>query len=186
MESGYLARGIPCIEFAVGNKDAKNKIGADKLTAVDPGNIDIKLVNAKHFFRMARQKDHKGYIWVSRVLSTDCTSKECSSFSHVAKWCVNTTGKIDQKDYSKFMKDKPESTREDLLKQVPSEYHSIIEIFMKSNANIVAEHQEKWDHEIYLEDGKKTLFVRNYKPLLEQETSAIKKYINKQLGKGFI
>ena len=85
MESGCLARGVPCIEFAVGSRGAKNRIGTDKLTAVDPGDIDIKPVNAKHFFRMARKRDHEGYIWIPRVLSTDCTSKECSSSSHVAK-----------------------------------------------------------------------------------------------------
>ena len=62
MENGCLARGVPCIEFAVGSKGTKNRIEADKLTAVHPGDIDIKPVNAKHFFRMARQKDHKGYI----------------------------------------------------------------------------------------------------------------------------
>ena len=84
MESGCLARGVPCVEFAMGSK-AKNRIGTDKLTAVDPGDIDIKPVNAKHFFRMAQKRDYKGYIWIPRVLSTDCTSKECSSSSHVAK-----------------------------------------------------------------------------------------------------
>ena len=92
---------------------------------------------------MARKRDHEGYIWIPRVLSTDCTSKECSNSSHVAKWCVNTTGKVAEEDYSKFMKTKPEYTREDLLKRVPSEYHSIIEVFMKSNADIVAEHRPK-------------------------------------------
>ena len=51
MENGCLARGVPCVKFAIGSK-AKNKIGADKLIAVDPRDIDIntKLVNAKHFF----------------------------------------------------------------------------------------------------------------------------------------
>ena len=60
--------------------------------------IDIKPVNAKHFFQIAQKKDHKIYIWVPRVLNTDstdctdCTNKECTgSFSHVAKWCVNST-----------------------------------------------------------------------------------------------
>ena len=61
----------------------------------------------------------------------------------MAKWCANSTSKVAQKDYSKFMKTKPEYTKEDLLKQIPSEYHSIIKVFMKSNANIVAEHQAK-------------------------------------------
>ena len=83
MKSGCLAHGVPCVEFAIGSK-AKNRIGMDKLTAVDPRDIDIKPVNAKHFFQMARKKDHKGYIWILRVLSTDCTSKKCSSSSHVA------------------------------------------------------------------------------------------------------
>ena len=83
MESGCLARGVPCVEFAIGNK-AKNRIGTEKLSATN-SDIDIKPVNAKHFFRMARQKDYERYIWILRVLSTDCTSKECSSSSHVAK-----------------------------------------------------------------------------------------------------
>ena len=71
------------------------------------------------------------------------------------------------KDYSKFISAKLEYSRENLLKRVPPEYHSIIEIFMKSNADIVAEHKEKWDHKIHLKEGKKTPFVRNYKPLLD-------------------
>ena len=185
MKNGCLAHGIPCVEVAISSK-AKNRIGANKLTAMNPGDIDIKPVNAKHFFRMARQKDHKGYIGMPRVLSTDYTNKECKKSNHVAKWCVNTTSKVAKEDYSKFMENKPEYTRKDLLKRVPSEYHLIINVFMKSNANIVAEHRAKWDHEIHLKKGKKTLFVRNYKPLLDQETVAMKKYIDKHLGKGFI
>ena len=184
IESGCLARGVPCVEFAISSK-AKNRIRTDKLTAVDPGDIDIKPINAMHFFQIARKRDHKGYIWIPRVLSTDCTSKECNSSSHVAKWCVNTT-KVAEEDYGKFMKDKPEYTKEDLLKRVPSEYHSIIDVFMKANADIVAKHRADWDHEIHLEEGQKALFVRNYKPLSDQETAAMKKYIDEHLGKGFI
>ena len=73
MESGCLAHGVPCVEFAIGSK-AKNKIGTDKHTAID-SDVDTRLVNAKHFFQMARKRDHKGYVWIPRVLSTDCTSK---------------------------------------------------------------------------------------------------------------
>ena len=69
------------------------------------------------------------------------------------------------KDYTKFMSAKLEYTKEDLLKQMPLEYHLIIEIFMKSNADIVAEHKKKWDHKIHLKKGKKELFIRNYKLL---------------------
>ena len=38
---------------------------------------------------------------------------------------------------------KPEYTKKALIKQVPKEYYLIIEVFMKSNANKVAEHQAK-------------------------------------------
>ena len=57
---------------------------------------------------------------------------------------------------------------------------------MKSNADIVAEHRDQWDHKIHLEEGQKAPFVRNYKPLSDQETSAMKKYIDEHLKKGFI
>ena len=90
------------------------------------------------------------------------------------------------KDYSKFISAKPKYSREDLFKQVLFEYHLIIEVFMKSNADIMAEHKEKWDHKIHLEKNKKTPFVCNYKPLSEQKTAAIKKYIEEYLGKSFI
>ena len=183
IESGCLARGVPCIKFAIGSKD-KNRIGAEKPTAIE-SEINIRPINAKHFFRIARKRDHKEYIWISCVLSTDCTSKECSSSSHVAKWCVNTT-KVAEEDYGKFMKDKPEYTKEDLLKRVPSEYHSIIDVFMKSNADRVAKHRDQWDHKIHLEESQKAPFVRNYKSLSDHETAAMKKYIDEHLGKGFI
>ena len=149
--------------------------------------MDIKPVNAKHLLQMACQKDHKGYIWILCVLSLDCTSKECTRiFNHMAKWCVNTAGKVAHKDYDKFMSAKPEYTKKALMKQVSKKYYSIIEVFMKSNANKVAEYQAKWDHEIHLEKSKKTPFVQNYKPLLDQKTSAMKKYIDKHLEKSFI
>ena len=63
IESGCLAHGILCVEFAIGSK-AKSRIGAEKLTAVDPQDIDIdiKPVNAKHFFQIAQKRDHKKYI----------------------------------------------------------------------------------------------------------------------------
>ena len=54
-----LSHGVLCVEFAVDSK-IKHKIEDEKLTAVD--DIDIKPVNAKHFFCMARQKGYKDYM----------------------------------------------------------------------------------------------------------------------------
>ena len=45
------------------------------------------------------------------------------------------------------MKGKPEYTRKELLKKVPKEYHSMIDVFMKYNADMFLEHQDK-DHSI--------------------------------------
>ena len=84
-----------------------------------------------------------------------------------------------------FMKSKPNYTQEKLLKKVPKEYHSVINVFMKRNADMLLEHQDK-DHSIQLEEGKNPAFVQNYKPLSDQENNAMIKYIQEHLGKGFI
>ena len=178
-----LSRGILCVEFAIGSK-IKHSIETEKLIAVD--DIDFKPVNAKHFFCIARQKDYKGCMCIPRILSRNCTSKNCSDNSHMAKWCANTTSNVVYEDFDKFMSAKPEYTKKDLLKRVSPEYHLIIEVFMKSNADIVIKHREKWDHKIHLEEKKKTPFVRNYKPLTDQETAAMKKYIDEHFGKNLI
>ena len=140
MEERCLSRGIPCMEFAVESK-VKHLIGTHRPTAKT--NIKIKPVSAKHFFQLTRRKDHEGYMWIPRVLNNNCTNKDCSDRSHVVKWCANTTSNMAHKDFDKFMSAKPEYTKEALLKRVPPEYNLIIEVFMKSNADIVAEHQEK-------------------------------------------
>ena len=83
----------------------------------------------------------------------------------MAKWCANTTSKVAHNDFDKFMSAKSEYTRKVLLKRIPPEYHLIIEVFMKFNADIMAEHREKWNHKMHLEENKKKSFIQNYKPL---------------------
>ena len=46
-------------------------------------------------------------------------------------------------DFDKFMKGKLEYTQETLLEKVPKEYHSVIDVFMKREANMLPEHQEE-------------------------------------------
>ena len=83
------------------------------------------------------------------------------------------------------MKGKPEYTRKELLEKVPKEYHSVINIFMKHDTNMLPKHQDK-DHSIQLEEGKNALFVQNYRLLLDQKNNTMIKYIQEHLGKGFI
>ena len=85
-------------------------------------------------------------------------------------------------NYNKFMKGKPEYSREELLKKVPKEYHSVIDIFMKRDAEMLLEHRNK-DHSIQLEEGKNPPFVQNYKPFSNQKNKAMIKYIQEHLGK---
>ena len=60
------------------------------------------------------------------------------------------------------MKEKSEYTCKKLLEKILKEYHSVIDIFMKQDADMLPEHQDK-DHSIQLEEGKNPLFVQNYK-----------------------
>ena len=163
LEKGCLTRGISCTEFAVGGR-VKNRTEPKE-------DIEVLPVNAKHFFRMVRKKDHEGYLWVPRE-----TKKAL---------CATITGAVTSGDYDKFMKGKPEYTREELLKRVPAAYHSVIDVFMKHKADELPEHRKE-DHQIILEAGKEAPYVRNYKPMSEQELEAVKKYIDEHLEKGFI
>ena len=83
------------------------------------------------------------------------------------------------------MKGKPEYTHKELLEKVPKEYHSVINIFMKRDADMLPEHWEE-DHTIQLEEGKSLSFVQNYRPLLDQKNNAMIKHIQEHLGKDFI
>ena len=182
MKKSCLAHGMPCIEFAVGSK-LKNVIESEKLGAVD-SRINIQPVNAKHFFRIAQKKKYKGFLWIPHVNTSNCNCCETNS-SSTQKWSANTTSRIGFENFETFMKGKPSYTREKLLKKVPKEYHSNIKVFIKQDANILSNHRLE-DHKIELLEGKQAYFMRNYKPLSEQEAEAIKKYINKHLGKDFI
>ena len=105
--------------------------------------------------------------------------------SSTARWYASTTSHVTPEDFDKFMKGKPEYTREKLLEKIPKEYHSVIDVFMKCDADMLPEHQDE-DHSIQLEEDKNPPFVQNYRPFSDQENNAMIKYIQKHLGKSFI
>ena len=74
------------------------------------------------------------------------------------------TSCIIQEDYEKFMRGKPEYTRKKLLEKMPKEYHSVFDVFIKHEADVLPEH---WDenYSIQLEKGKNPSFILNYRPL---------------------
>ena len=69
---------------------------------------------------------------------------------------------------------------EELKKKVRAKYHE-----MKQEADNLPLHGPE-DHEIRLTEGSTPLFARNYRSMSAQELEAVKKYLDKQLAKGFI
>jgi hypothetical protein len=92
---------------------------------------------------------------------------------------------VQPEDYDKFMAGAPKYTLEELEKRVPREYHSVIKVFMKKEADQLPLHHPK-DYDIQLVNSANPLFSRNYQPTNIQECEVILKYIKEQLGKGFI
>ena len=70
---------MSCIKFAVENK-LKNVIKLEKPAAVDLG-IDIQPVNAKYFFCMTRKNEHKGFLWILYMNTSNCNYSKTNSSS---------------------------------------------------------------------------------------------------------
>ena len=69
---------------------------------------------------------------------------------------------------------------EELKKKVRAKYHEV-----KQEADNLGPHGPE-DHEIRLTERSTPLFARNYRSMSAQELEAVKKYLDKQLAKGFI
>jgi hypothetical protein len=83
------------------------------------------------------------------------------------------------------MKSKPEYTEQQLKERVSKKYHEKIDVFVRKNANKLAEHRKK-DHEITLKLESKISYVRNYRLMSKSELKVIKHYLNDHLAKEFI
>ncbi|KAI9038564.1 uncharacterized protein KD926_010609 [Aspergillus affinis] len=77
------------------------------------------------------------------------------------------------------------STTNALKKRVPEKYHSVIDIFMKYEADTLLPYRPE-DHDIQLVEGATLPFAKNYRLMTEQKLEVIWKYIQELLGKGFI
>ena len=57
------------------------------------------------------------------------------------------------------MKGKSSYTRKELMKKVPKEYHSEINVFLKQNIDILPDYRDE-DHKIELLKGKQTFLYK--------------------------
>jgi hypothetical protein len=83
------------------------------------------------------------------------------------------------------MKSKLEYTKQQLKERVSKKYHEEIDVFVRKNANKLAEHRKK-DHEITLKFESEISYVRNYRLMSKSELKVIKHYLNEHLAKEFI
>jgi hypothetical protein len=77
-------------------------------------------------------------------------------------------------------------TKDEPLLAILKEYDTdeFRELFEETEATELADYQE-WDHEIYLEEGAKLSLGPMY-PVSQDQEEELRKFLKKNLGKGFI
>ena len=72
-----------------------------------------------------------------------------------------------------------------LHNQIPSEYHDFLDVFSKSKANKLPDHNPAYNHHINLEDGKQLPFGPIYN-LSEVESMALQEFLQENLAHNFV
>ena len=82
--------------------------------------------------------------------------------------------------------DDPHATEiETLRSQVPPKYHDFLDVFSKSKADKLPEHNTQFDHHIHLEEGKQPPYGPLYN-LSETESIALQEFLQENLTRNFI
>jgi len=134
LERGCLHKGRPCTVYESGY-----------IPPLTGSGLDIATISARAFFHLARKSDHHGFM---------LTPKDNEKY-----FCASTTNAVTTDDYDTFMKGKPTYSRAELLARVPAQFHSEIEVFIKSNADKLPPHRAE-DHKIQLMEGTTAPFAR--------------------------
>ena len=74
---------------------------------------------------------------------------------------------------------------ESLCKQIPPEYHNFLDVFSKSKADKLPDHNPQYDHHIELEEGKQPPYGPIYN-LSEVESAALQDFLKENLVQNFI
>ena len=74
---------------------------------------------------------------------------------------------------------------ETLRSQIPAEYHDFLDVFSKSKADKLPDHNPQFDHSIKIEDGKQPPFGPIYN-MSETEAEALRDFLKENLNRGFI
>ena len=101
---------------------------------------------------------------------------ECSRAMHLR--CLS------EADINKFLQNKPELTKEDLLAKLPDWLRDLSEAFLPQLANQLPICRP-WDHKIEIMPGKEPPYQKNH-PFSPPKLKVVRKWINDNLAKGFI
>jgi hypothetical protein len=91
---------------------------------------------------------------------------------------------VSEDDITKFMQGKPDLSKEDLLKLLPSWLSDLYEGFLPRLADKLPP-RRAWDHKIELIPGKEPPYLKN-RPFSPPELRVIRKWLDDNLSKGFI
>jgi hypothetical protein len=92
--------------------------------------------------------------------------------------------KVSVSDIEKFMTPKPELSERDIQQKLPDWLRDLYDAFLPRLANELPP-RRSWDHKIELTPGKEPPYLKN-RPMSPQELGVVRKWLNEQLGKGFI
>ena len=73
----------------------------------------------------------------------------------------------------------------DLATKLPSEYHDFLDVFSRTDADVLPKHRPRYDHTIELMEGKVPTWGLLYS-MSADELKVFKAYIEKMIDKGFI
>lgn len=144
---------------------------------IESENFDIQVFIQKRFMKLLKRSNCQTYC----LYFKDKLNKKINRYKNKIL-VVIIINVVILKNHEKFMKKKVEYTLEELKKRIFEAYYCEIEVFLKTKIDKLAFHK-KDNHEINLLSKIKSSFIKNYRPMFEQELIAVKKYLNKHLTK---
>jgi hypothetical protein len=92
--------------------------------------------------------------------------------------------KITEADIEKFLTVKPDPSIPELKSKLPKYLHNLIKAFLPQDARKLAP-RRPWDYKIELQPGKDPLYQKT-RPISPKELKCVRKWLDKNLEKGFI
>lgn len=195
--TGYRS---PTVEDAPDKSDESDKPKSSSMTSTvewkpdnsmasnQPDLEDIKILKAPDFAQFCRMLGVR-----TMVVTWDELQGWVPGTSHLSRIDELQAGepqqhyrlsKITDEDIDKFLKGKPQATRDEVRNKLPEWLKEQVEAFLPKSAGELPP-RRAWDHKIDLQPGKEPPYIKN-RPLSPRELEAVRKWLDDNLEKGFI